>query len=76
MDLDILKPKIQGNFLGEEVNGVFASSDPLWAMFFALIDRDNYSGSLRNGSFLLSFPEGLNERYYFFSINQAFTGNI
>jgi hypothetical protein len=36
LDLDILTPKKQRNFYGEEVNGVFASSDPIWAMFFSI----------------------------------------
>ena len=75
LDLDILTLKKQNNFRGDEVNGVFASSDPIWAMFFAIINREKYTGTLRNGSFVVSFPQGVYERYYFFSINNAVPEN-
>lgn len=45
---------------------VYASSDALWAMFFAIVDRDTYSMSLCNGCIRVA-----NVPYYFFSITQA-----
>lgn len=41
---------------------VFASSDPLWAMFFALVNRP-YAKSFRNGS-LASIGNPAKRRYY------------
>lgn len=62
-NMDMLTPIIQENYRGDEIRAVFASSDAIWAMFFAIIDRERYQGSLRNGSFLLSGPGGMSERY-------------
>lgn len=73
-NIDILTPRIQENYRGDEIRAVFASSDAIWAMFFAIIDRERYRGSLRNGSFLLSRPGKNSERYYFFSINKEMVG--
>jgi hypothetical protein len=73
-NIDILTPTIQENYRGNEINGVFASSDALWAMFFAIVNRECYRGSLRNGSFLLRNPDGKSERFYFFSINKEMEG--
>lgn len=69
-NIDLLNPRIQENYRGEKIKAVFASGDAVWAMFFAVLDREQYHGSLRNGSFLLSYPGGERERYYFFSINK------
>ena len=74
-NIDMLTPRIQENYRGDEISAVFASSDAIWAMFFAIIDRERYQGSLRNGSFLLSRPGEMSERYYFFSINREMLGN-
>lgn len=45
---------------------VYASSDPLWAMYFAIIDRDHYSMSLCNACISVQAVP-----YYFFSITQS-----
>ena len=73
-NIDMLTPRIQENYRGDEIRAVFASSDAIWAMFFAILDRERYQGSLRNRSFLLSRPDGMSERYYFFSINREMVG--
>jgi hypothetical protein len=69
-EVDLLQPVDQENYRGEQVQAVFASRDPIWAMFFAVLDRERYHGSLRNGSFIVSGPGREPVRYYFFSINQ------
>lgn len=70
LEINTLNPGPQDNYRGEKITAVFASGDPIWAMFFAVLDRDKYVGSVRNGSYLLTTPNGLRERYYFFSINK------
>ena len=46
---------------------VFATSDAIWAMFYAIVDRDRYPVTLNNGCILLMHSEGRPDttRYYF-----------
>jgi hypothetical protein len=50
---------------------VYAASDGLWAMYFAIVDRDRYVRSLWNGCWRLGpAPDGpFGEPRYFFSVN-------
>jgi hypothetical protein len=48
---------------------VFATSDPIWAMFYAIVDRDRYELTLNNGCILLMEPEG--PPHYYFSITNS-----
>jgi hypothetical protein len=75
LDINILAPRIQENYRGQKITAVFASGDPLWSMFFAILDREKYIGSVRNGSYLFTSPNGLHERHYFFSINKEMEKN-
>ena len=48
---------------------VFATTDPIWAMYYAIVDRDRYRLTLNNGCILLEDAEGGPELpYYYFSI--------
>jgi hypothetical protein len=48
---------------------VFATSDPIWAMFYAIVDRDRYRLTLNNGCILLVDAEGSpGLPHYYFSI--------
>ena len=48
---------------------VFATSDPIWAMFYAIVDRDRYRLTLNNGCILLLDAEGSpGLPHYYFSI--------
>src|SRR6266498_2586237 len=44
---------------------VFATSDPIWAMFYAIVDRDRYDITLNNGCILLLDAKDGLPRYYF-----------
>jgi hypothetical protein len=48
---------------------VFATSDPIWAMFYAIVDRDRYDLTLNNGCVLLIDPPG--PPHYYFSISRS-----
>jgi hypothetical protein len=48
---------------------VYAASDGLWPMYFAILDRPNVP-FLINASFRLATPDGLGDPYYFFSISR------
>jgi hypothetical protein len=51
---------------------VFATTDPIWAMFYAVVDRDRHRLTLNNGCILLMDAEGRpGLPHYYFSI----TGN-
>jgi hypothetical protein len=49
---------------------VFATTDPIWAMFYAIVDRDRYPLTLNNGCILLLDGEGRRRGVpsYYFSI--------
>ena len=50
---------------------VFATSDPIWAMFYAIVDRDRYPLTLNNGCILLMDAEGRpGLPHYYFSITR------
>lgn len=61
----------QSHDVGEFGNrwAVYAASDGIWAMFFAVIDRVNYPMSISNAAIRLELPSGqTTEPYYFFSM--------
>jgi hypothetical protein len=50
-------------------NAVFATTDPIWAMFYAIVDRDRYELTLNNGCILVMDDEGRpGVPHYYFSI--------
>ena len=48
---------------------VYASSDPIWASYFAIVDRKRYVRSLVNSCFRVIGPGVESGPYYYFSIN-------
>jgi hypothetical protein len=46
---------------------VFATSDPIWAMFYAIVDRRRHRLTLNNGCLLL---EDTGDAYYYFSVSR------
>ncbi len=64
-----LMPKPQTDFSGAPVRGIFASADAIWPIFFAILDRASFSGSMRNGCFVVDGP--IEKRFYFFSVNRT-----
>jgi hypothetical protein len=50
-------------------NAVFATTDPIWAMYYAIVDRDRYRLTLNNGCIRLMDAEGRpGVPHYYFSI--------
>jgi len=47
---------------------VFATSDPIWAMFYAIVDRGGHRLTLNNGCLML---EESGEAYYYFSVSRG-----
>ena len=45
-EIDMLHARPQTDYFGRPVHGIFATRDPIWPMFYALLDRTT-AGSLR-----------------------------
>jgi hypothetical protein len=51
---------------------VFATSDPIWAMFYAIVDRNRYELTLNNGCILVMDGKGRpGVPHYYFSISRG-----
>lgn len=64
----------QSNDLNEFGNqrAVYAAADGIWAMFFAIVDRDRYALSITNACIRLEDAAGrVSEPRYLFSVSQA-----
>jgi HEAT repeat protein len=73
-DIEVMRPirksleAAEGNPLGN-INGVYATPDEIWPMFFALVDRIHYDVGLINGPFDGPDTDGQTRKFYQFSIN-------
>lgn len=45
-DLERIDARMQSNYFGHPVHGVFATRDPIWPIFYAVVDRTS-AGSMR-----------------------------
>ncbi|MFC1717052.1 hypothetical protein ACFL6S_25515 [Candidatus Poribacteria bacterium] len=66
MMIDILEPLAESDKAGVVMRAVFAASDGIWSMFFAILDRKPYPYSLHHGC--RQKPDGaggLHKEYYF-----------
>jgi hypothetical protein len=48
---------------------IYATQDPLWALFFAVLDRSRLQGSINNGAIRLRADDGTLIRRYYFCID-------
>ncbi|WP_062051396.1 hypothetical protein [Bacillus sp. JCM 19034] len=70
-DITTFEPRRQTLFNGKPVTAVFASSDGIWSLFFAVVNRLEYEGSLKNLCILIG-----DKRYYYFSLNRDWSGPL
>jgi len=70
--IDVFEPTWQTDYFGRVRKAVFAASDGIWPMFFAILDRSRYHGSLRNVCYWDVDDAGERQKFYGFSINAAF----
>ncbi|WP_096154498.1 MULTISPECIES: hypothetical protein [Bacillus] len=66
--ISTFEPKESTLFNGKPIKAVFAASDSVWSLFFAVKNRREYNGSLRNLCTTVPTRKGI-KRYYYFSIN-------
>ena len=72
-DIPLFEPR-QSNDLGDFGNqkAVYAASDGIWAMFFAIVDRDRFAMSVTNACVRLADAMGtVDGPYYVFSVSQS-----
>jgi hypothetical protein len=72
-DIESFEPRKPIDFapFGDQ-KAVFATSDPIWAMFYAVVDRDRFPITLGNGCIVLLDAEGhAGVPHYFFSISRG-----
>lgn len=62
------KPRNSSLFNGKPIKAVFASTDGIWSLFFAVQQRKDYVGSIRNLCLSVTSHKG-KKRYYYFSTN-------
>ena len=69
-NITLFEPR-QSNDVGEFGNrkAVYAASDGIWPMFFAVSDRSRYHMTISNAAVRLELPGGPSEPHYFFSMS-------
>lgn len=71
--IDVFEPRKADdvNAFGDQ-QAVYAASDGLWPMYFAILDRDRYPMSLINSAVRPELPDGsVDDLIYFFSISEV-----
>jgi hypothetical protein len=67
--MEVFRPVAQTDAFGRMRRAVFAASDGVWPMFFAIVDRRLYHGSLSNRCRVVYTADGQTRREYAFSVN-------
>ncbi|MBS4200769.1 hypothetical protein KHA93_14120 [Bacillus sp. FJAT-49732] len=49
-DIHTFEPRRQTLFNGEMTTAIFATKDPMWPIFYAILDKSKIVGNIRNGS--------------------------
>jgi hypothetical protein len=70
--IKVFEPTPQTDYFGRVRHAVFAASDGIWPIFFAILDRASYHGSLRNNCHWDVDAAGARQKCYAFSINATF----
>jgi hypothetical protein len=65
-DLDAVKPMVAVDYDARTLEGVFATSDGIWPLFFATLDRAR-AGSLWNGCYQIRRGSVIHPYYFFFT---------
>lgn len=64
--LEILEPRKQTLFNSQPTEAVFASTEPMWSVFYAVFDRSKAVGSFRNGCLVYK-----NRKYHYYALNKS-----
>jgi hypothetical protein len=71
MSLEVVDPvrTSTSKAVWQKLDAVYACSDGIWPIFYAIVDRKNYSGSLRNECLRLTDARGCVKKFYYFALN-------
>lgn len=71
MNLEVVDPvrTSTGKAAWQTLDAVYACSDGIWPIFYAIVDRKKYSGSLRNECLRLTDARGRVKKFYYFALN-------
>ncbi len=71
-DIERFEPRRHtlGGSASGSLRGVYACTDGIWPLYFAVVDRKNYPGSLRNGAMPIENEYGEKARLYYFSLDR------
>jgi len=69
--IDTFVPRWQMDYQARFRKGIWATADGIWPLFFAIVDRRGYEGTLRNGCWWEAVPGGGRRKLYRFSLNAA-----
>ncbi|MBU9721290.1 MULTISPECIES: hypothetical protein [Bacillaceae] len=73
-EIDRFEPREQLLANNKPVKAVFAASDSIWSMFFAVINKTELA-SIRNICLSIPTKKGI-KRYYYFSVDKDFKGKL
>lgn len=65
-DITVFEPREQTLYDGAKTKAVFASTEPMWSMFYAVLDRGKVKGGIRNAC----ITNG-KQKFLFYSLNEA-----
>lgn len=68
-EIAIFEPRRQTDYEGRKITAVFAAEDGIAPIFYAILDRTNYKGSMRNAFRRAPDATGQVRTYYRFSID-------
>jgi hypothetical protein len=63
-EINSFEPRVQTLYDGTMSKAVFATKDPIWCIFFAVINKKSVVGNIRNGSLTTNGKQ----RYHFYSL--------
>lgn len=65
-NIERFEPREQTMYNNKLTTAVFATSEPIWSIFYAVFNRSALIGSFRNGCII-----GRNKKYHYYSINES-----
>lgn len=65
-NIERFEPREQTLYNNELTTAVFATTEPIWSIFYAVFNRSALIGSFRNGCII-----GRNKKYHYYSINES-----
>ncbi|MBD7969244.1 hypothetical protein [Paenibacillus gallinarum] len=65
-NIERFEPRKQTLYNNELTTAVFATTEPIWSIFYAVFNRSALIGSFRNGCII-----GRSKKYHYYSINES-----